>query len=128
MSRKAAGGIAVLLVVIVAVGVFGWWFVSEMPDGTYYTQVDNARTQELESKGGVIDPTGGMSIGYTLPAFDEAGDEKEISFGTERELREDAYLKLTVVPIRGVLEWEEVQFDDIPEKAQVKLPVPTSSS
>ena len=62
-----------------------------------------------------------MPLAYKLPAYDEAGKEKEISFGVERELRDDAYLDLQVVPIRGVMEWSEVQFDEMPEKAQEVL-------
>ena len=90
-------------------------------NAAYYTQVDNARTEELESRGGVIDPTGGMSLLYRLPAYDEQGNGREVSFGTERQLREGAYLKLEVEPIRGVVGWEEVSFDELPQEAQAHL-------
>lgn len=121
MRMKTATVIGIILVVLIAVGVAGWWILSGSMNGTYYTQIDNGRTEELEPTGGVIDPTGGMSLRYTLPAYDEQGNEREISFGTERQLREAAYLKLEVEPIRGVVGWEEVQFDEIPQKAQVHM-------
>ncbi len=93
-------------------------------NAAYYTQVDNARTEELESRGGVIDPTGGMSLLYRLPAYDEQGNGREVSFGTERQLREGAYLKLEVEPIRGVVGWKEVSFDELPQEAQAHLDGP----
>ncbi len=52
-----------------------------------------------------------MSYSYTLPAYNENGDKKDITFGTSRELKEGAFIRLTVMPIRGVLEWSEVQYD-----------------
>lgn len=44
-----------------------------------------------------------MSYSYTLPAYDEDGSEHQVSFGVERELRNDAFLELDVEPIRGVV-------------------------
>lgn len=41
--------------------------------------------------------------------------KKSLSFKTSRELREGAYLKLEVMPVRGVIGWEEVQYDGLPE-------------
>lgn len=122
MVGKQKAAIATIVVILALVlGALAWWLVSEVPNGTYYTQVDNTRIENLEPTGGFVDFTGGMPLSYKLPAYDESGNEKEISFGVERELRDDAYLKLTVVPIRGVMEWTEVQFDEIPEKAQEEL-------
>ena len=48
------------------------------------------------------------------------GKEKEVTFKTNRELREDAYLKLEVMLTRGVTNWEEVQFDEMPKEVQEK--------
>lgn len=121
VNRRSTAITGILLAVAIAVGAFIWWAVLEIPNGTYYTQVDNTRIEKQESTNGVIDFTGGMSLAYKLPAFDETGKEKEISFGVKRELREGAYLELKVIPIRGVMEWSEVQFDEIPEKAREGL-------
>ena len=62
-----------------------------------------------------------MSLLYRLPAYDEQGNGREVSFGTERQLREGAYLKLEIEPIRGVVGWEEVSFDELPQEAQAHL-------
>ena len=56
---------------------------------------------------GVIDLHGGMDYSYTLPACDEDGAKRDITFGTSRELKEGAFIRLTVMPVRGVLEWSE---------------------
>lgn len=121
MSKREIPIVVVAASAVVAIAAVGWWVIAGNANGDYYTQVDNARTEELESKGGVIDPTGGMDLLYTLPAYDAQGGEKEISFGTERQLKEDAYLKLEVEPIRGVVGWNEVQFDELPEKVQERI-------
>ena len=101
-----AVGFSIAAVAVAAV-IAGWWVLSGNMNAAYYTQVDNARTEELESRGGVIDPTGGMSLLYRLPAYDEQGNQQEVSFGTERQLREGAYLKLEIESIRGVVGWED---------------------
>lgn len=121
MSRGGLIVAAVVMSVVIAAGCLGWWLFATMPNGVYYTQVDNTRTEQLEPTGGFIDPTGGMVLSYTLPAFDAEGDMQEITFGTERELREDAYLRLTVVPIRGVMEWNEVAFEELPPQVQARF-------
>ena len=47
--------------------------------------------------------------------------EKEIKFKTSRELREDAYLELEVMQIRGVVNWREVQQDELPEDVKTAM-------
>ncbi len=69
----------------------------------------------MEPDGGVIDFSGGMDLKYTLLSYDENGKGKDISFGTTRELKEDAFLCLTLMPVRGVVEWKEVQYEELPE-------------
>lgn len=88
----------------------------------YYTRIDNTRIEEQTPSGGVIDPTGGMPYRYTLTAYGEKGSKTELSFGTSRILREGAYLKLTTLPMRGVTNWEEVAWEDLPEQVQEQFP------
>ena len=109
-----------IVAVAVIIGAFGWFLMSNSAKSFYYVQVDNTKTTDLGSEGrsGVIDFTGGMSLSYTLPAYDKDGKTKELSFGTERQLREGAYLCLGVLPIRGVVERKEVRFDELPVKVQ----------
>ena len=95
-----------------------FFFLSEAGSVYYYTQIDNSKIEQVESRGGVIDFTGGMSYQYTLFSCDEKGKGKDITFGTSRELKEGAFVRLTVMPIRGVLEWEEVQYDELPVAVQ----------
>ena len=115
MMKKIIIGIAAI-VVLGAVGLSMWSFSGD--GSVYYTQIDNSKVEEVDSEGGVIDFDGGMPYSYTLPAYDESGTEKDITFGTSRELKEDAFIRLTVMPFRGVTEWSEVQYDEIPEPVQ----------
>ena len=59
-----------------------------------------------------------MRYEYTLTAYNERGKEKELTFKTSRELREDAYLKLDTMFLRGVINWEEVQFEELPDEVK----------
>ena len=45
-------------------------------------------------------------------------------FGISRELKEVAFIRLTVMPIRGVLEWSEVQYDELPAAVQDQYTAP----
>lgn len=84
----------------------------------YYTQVDNSRIKRVHSNGGVIDLTGGLEYSYTLTAYKENGAAEEVSFGMSRQLREGAFLRLKAVPVRGVVDWAEVQYDELPPAVQ----------
>ena len=87
----------------------------------YYVKIDNGKIESLGARKGVIDFDGGMAYKYTLTGFNERGEEKTVSFGVNRHLKEGAYLKLSVVPIRGVTEWEEVIFEEMPEAVRGKI-------
>lgn len=106
---------AVFLAVLVCVG---GWLLSGTGSADYYTQIDNRRMEEVHSRGGVIDFKGGLPYSYTLLSYDEKGKEKEITFGTSKELREGAFLHLTVKPVRGVLDWAEVSYEELPPAVQ----------
>ena len=79
----------------------------------FYTQIDNTKYTVSHQK----DKT---YYTYRLTAYDEDGKEHEWSFDTLRELRSLAYLKLETSAM-GVINWEEVQWSEIPSAAQEKL-------
>ena len=58
-----------------------------------------------------------MKYQYTLDCYNENGKKRELKFKTSRELKEDAFLKLEVKTF-GVHSWEEVQYNELPEKVQ----------
>ena len=80
----------------------------------FYTQIDNSKYTISQQK----DKT---YYTYRLISYDENGNEREWSFDTLRELRALAYLKLETSAM-GVINWEEVQWSEIPGPAQEKLP------
>ncbi len=109
IKGKIFTGVGVVIVIAVFFLVFWLLFYQE---STYYTQVDNTKVETLDS--------GDMRYEYTLDAYNENGKSKEVTFKTSRELKDDAYLKLDIMITRGVKTWEEVQFDDLPDKVQEK--------
>lgn len=101
--------IAVVVAILLCVGVF---YYLEFQEEVYYTQIDNTRIEKLTT-------TDNMKYEYTLFAYNEKGKKKEFSFKTSRELRNEAYLKLETNFAVGVRQWEEVQFEELPEMVQV---------
>lgn len=100
----------IMVLVAIAIGGLTIYFV-EFKSFTYYTQIDNTKIEQVSA-------TDNMKYQYTLDCYNENGKKKEITFRTSRELRENAYLKLKVLAITGVNNWEEVQFDELPDKVQ----------
>ena len=113
--KIAIGAAAVLLIGLVG---FCAWFLSGSGSTEYYSQIDNSKVEQVDVKGGVISLKGNLPYSYTLLSYDENGSEKEITFGTSRELRDGAFIRLTFMPIRGVLDWSEVQYDELPTAVQ----------
>ncbi len=112
MKRKILAAAALGAVIVAGLCLASQLFSS----GTYYyTQVDNSRIERVHSSGGVIDLTGGLEYSYTLVAYKENGAAEDVSFGMSRELREGAFLCLEVAPVRGVVDWCEVRYDELPE-------------
>ncbi len=106
--------------VVLLIGLIGFcaWLLSGAGSTEYYTCIDNTKAEQADPNGGVINLKGSMPYSYTLTAYDENGSEKEITFGTSGELREGAFIRLTFMPVRGVLEWSEVQYDELPAAVQ----------
>ncbi len=80
---------------------------------SYYTQIDNTKVERINT-------SDDMKYEYTLTCYDKNSKEKEIKFKTNRELRDGAYLELTYMMTRGVTNWKEVQYDELPKKVQSK--------
>ena len=121
MKKKVLLGIGVVVVLAICLCVY---LLSGAGSTYYYSQIDNSKIEQTESAGGVINFGGSMDYSYTLRCYDEDGNEKDITFGTSRELKEDAFIRLTVMPIRGVLEWIEVQYDELPAAVQKEYSAP----
>lgn len=121
--KIAIGAAAVLLI-----GLAGFcaWFLSGSGSTEYYSQIDNSKVEQVDAKGGVISLKGNLPYSYTLLSYDEDGSEKEITFGTSRELRDGAFIRLTFMPIRGVLDWSEVQYDELPAAVQAHYTAPAN--
>ena len=99
-SKKLWLGIGAVVLIVLCMGVA---FLA--------TQIDNRWVTE-------IDPHGAMNYEYNLDAYDETGKERDITFETSKVLTDGAYLCLKVAPIRGVVTWAEVQYDELPEAVQ----------
>ena len=103
--------IAVIIVIALVVGAY--YFLLEHK-AFYYTQIDNTKIEEISE-------SDDMKYQYTLTAYNKNGKQKEVQFKTSRELREGAYLELDVMQMRGVVNWREVQEDDLPDDVKTAM-------
>lgn len=120
MKKKVFVGMGAVAAVLLSLICFCIWFLSGAGTTDYYTQIDNSKIERVDSREGVVDLRGGMPYSYTLRSYDENGKEKDVSFGTERELKDGAFARLTVMPVRGVLEWSEMEYEELPAAVQKK--------
>ena len=77
MKKGILFGICAVVLVAVCVFIF---FLSEAGSTYYYSQIDNSKIERVESRGGVIDFSGGMDYSYTLFSYNESGTGKDITF------------------------------------------------
>ena len=128
MNKKMLIPIAIAGVLVLSIVLGCNWFFSGAGSTNYYTQVDNTKLSQVSPQGAVdLSGNGGMDHSYTLTSYDEHGNEKDVTFGTSRELREGAFLCLKVSPLRGVLEWSEVQYNELPSAVQEYYAAPTDN-
>ncbi|MDQ0300379.1 uncharacterized protein (TIGR01655 family) [Salibacterium salarium] len=73
----------------------------------YYTEITGAGSQGESGR-----------YNYELTAYDEKGEEKNLSFSAGKQLREGAYIQLYHALIRGITHWEEVTFEEMPDAVQ----------
>ena len=112
MSSKKKLGI-VIVVAVLAITFMTVAFLTTQTNTDYYTQIDNRWVTDIA-------PHGAMNYKYTLVAYDESGNAKDVTFETSKVLTDGAYLCLKVAPIRGVVTWAEMQFDELPSSVQEK--------
>lgn len=103
-NKKVILGIIAVVLLISCMAVA--FFITQ-GNNDYYTQIDNRWVTEIA-------PHGAMNYKYTLVAYDEDGKEQDVTFETSRALTDKAFLCLKISPLRGVVTWAEVQYDELP--------------
>ena len=102
--------IGIIVFILLCGFTYYYLFEKEM---YYYTQIDNSKVEELDSKED-------MQYKYTLTMYDKNAHAKEISFKTSRILREEAFLKIKYYNIFGVNNWQEVEYEELPDKVKAE--------
>ena len=107
---------AAVLIAVLAIAVLAILFRStEANAATVYSRIDNDLVQE-------ITPHGGMNYRYTLQVYSEDGTASTLDLDTSRILKDGAYILIKTAPLRGVLSWEEMQYNELPSLVQAKYP------
>lgn len=102
------------------VGVFTFTKIdfNRMNANNYYLQIteDGVPHENKLDDGSVM-----TSYSYKLDATNEAGKTISLEFTAQKELRQDAYLKMYVKEGDQVSSYDEVKLEEIPKKAQKRL-------
>ena len=111
MNKYRKAGI-ILIVGVLAVLFMTVAFLTTQTNEDYYAQVDNRWVTEIA-------PHGLMNYKYSLVAYNSSGEAKDITFETSKILKDQAFINLKVAPIRGVVTWAEINYEELPEKEKV---------
>lgn len=82
---------------------------------SYYGRIDNNLVEE-------ITPHGGMNYRYHMPVYLEDGSRENLDLDTSRILKDEAYIRIEVAPLRGVISWAELQYEELPVPVQAHYP------
>lgn len=122
------GILIIIAAIILALACVGAACAPPADSGVYYyTRIDNSKLEKNDARGGIIDFNGSLPYLYSLLAYSEEGDARKCTFGAERELKDGAFIRLRLAPLRGVASWTEVTFDELPETVKAKYPDYSSS-
>lgn len=106
------GGAALFLVV--AAGTMGMLFQATGENAvSWYGRIDNDLVEP-------ITPHGGMNYRYSLVVYGADGGRRSLDLDTSRVLKDGAFIRIEVAPIRGVISWEEMQYEQLPAAVQGK--------
>lgn len=106
--------IFIVIGIILVLGCCGIvFYYMENYEAVYYSKVDNTKVEKIST-------SDNMKYQYTLDCYNKSGWMRNLKFKTSRELKEGAYLSLEV-KVFGVHKWEEVKYNDLPEKVKEKL-------
>ncbi len=109
----AGGAVLALVVLVSAMGIL-YQTTSENYESSY-SQIDNSLVEP-------ITPHGGMNYRYTLQVYSQEGVGKELALDTSRVLKDGAYILIKTAPMRGVIGWEELRYDQLPPAVQARYP------
>jgi len=114
--KKVLGILGILLVG--AIAVFATVDFNRFGKEKVYVQISKtASVEETKTDSGEII----KRYWYTLPAYKENGEKIEVEFSGAKELRKDAYLMLYIEDGNEVTSYDEVQLNEITQKAKEKL-------
>ena len=72
---------------------------------------------QINDDGEKYDDAGYERFAYEMTGIDEEGNEKVLEFTAGHNLKKEAFLKVYYKDSKGVVSYEEVQEDDLPDSA-----------
>lgn len=116
MKKLLIGGLLILATSAAA----GYWYLTNYGTSDYYTKITTTGQQTCigETQRNKL-----YRYVYDLPGYDKDGDGVELAFRSVKNqpLKKNAYLVVHVNSKKGVMGWEEVSADQVPDEAKEQL-------
>ncbi|MGO2082490.1 YxeA family protein [Vagococcus sp.] len=111
-----------LLLAFIFIGGPSYWYYINYSTTPYYTKINQPGKRHYDTVDGNENKKL-YSYEYQLDSFDHEGNLKKVTFNSfgDRELRKNAYLKIKLNSKKGVMSWEEIQENELPQKASEQL-------
>lgn len=109
---------ALILLGVVGMVLLGTIDINRIGKSNLYVEVIGPTEikEEKISSGEIV-----KSYWYEQKAIDTKGNEIDVEFSAQKELRKGAYLKLYLKKDNTVSSYDEVKWEDIPSDTQAKL-------
>ncbi|GAK03138.1 hypothetical protein JCM19037_1433 [Geomicrobium sp. JCM 19037] len=113
MMRKAVIGISVAVILGIAAFIGLYYSLSDMTRANINPFIQEEYWYVQVDEDGIVAEDEQGTVYYELPAMNEDGDEMDIEFTALSELREGAFIQLTMKE-GFVMTYEEVGEEDVP--------------
>lgn len=121
MKSKKKTIIIVVFIIAIILGILLTFMYQKSYSGVnYYTKITTEGRRikiPLENNQSLVD------YQYNQTAYDDLGQAKQVEFNAnkDRPLKLNSYLQLVYNEEKGVVSWQEVNFDQLPEAVQPLL-------
>ncbi|MCT6924493.1 YxeA family protein [Metasolibacillus sp.] len=121
MKKVFIGLTSLIVLVVAALVIIATVDFNRLGKDAVYVQItgDGDIEKFTASDGEVM-----MMYWYKQPAYKESGEAVDVKFSAGKNLRQDAYLKLYVKKGNEVTSYDEVSYEELPDKVKEQLVAP----
>lgn len=109
-NKKILPKVIIIALIIILCGILFRFLVTDTKN--YYAMINNKQVIGKHAND--------VKYKYTIYSYDENGNKKKLTFKTNKMIKNGTYLKLKVSFIRGVVKWEKLKYQKLPNNIKNK--------